>query len=138
MSCILRVSGELLDIDNLLALHSSLIAECNWKKGEPRIIEGKFQTDSGANFVVSDANLDEFNLQIKEATEFLQLYASVIAKMVQFPGVENAVLDFGVAFCEGSVAQFSFLPAEFIELAATAGVAVGISHYLCSEEDVES
>lgn len=136
MSCILRISGESLDIDALLS-QLTLAINRVWKKGEPRFpLKGQFHSDSGANFVASKADLDEFDSQVKEATAFLELHAPDIAKVVVFPGVENAVLDFGVtALRPGYVAQFSYLPPRFIQLAASAGIAVEISHYACSEDD---
>jgi hypothetical protein len=85
MSSILRISGESLDIDALLSLYP-LPVDRAWKKGEPRILKGRFHSDSGANFLASDADLDEFDRQVSEATEYLEQHAPVIAKMVEFPG----------------------------------------------------
>jgi hypothetical protein len=139
MSCILRIYGESLDIDTLLSQHP-LVADCTWKKGEPRIIKihGKVYPDSGAHFLASDADLDEFDLQVTETTEFLELHAPVIARIVAFPGMQHAVLDFGVALKEGYVAQLSYLPPRLIQLAASAGIGVRTSHYACSNDDEES
>jgi hypothetical protein len=58
--------------------------------------------------------------------------------MVEFPGVQNAVLDFGISLYEGNVAQFSFLPPKLVRLAANAGIGLEISHYACSKDDQES
>jgi hypothetical protein len=137
MSSILRISGESLNIDALLSLYS-LPVDRAWKKGEPRILKGKFHSDSGANFLASDADLDEFDRQVSEATDYLEQHAPVIAKMVEFPGVQNAVLDFGFSLYEGNVAQFSFLPPKLVRLAASAGIGLEISHYACSKDDEES
>jgi hypothetical protein len=60
MSCILRISGESLDIDALLSRHN-LTPDRIWKKGEPRTLKGKVHSDCGANFLASDADLDEFD-----------------------------------------------------------------------------
>ena len=135
MSSILRISGESLDIDALLSQYS-IPTDCVWKKGEPRVLKREFHSDSGANFLASDADFDEFDRQVSEATEFLELHAPVIAKIVTFPGVQNAVLDFGVSIYEGHIAQFSYLPPRLIQLAANAGIGVEISHYACSEAEV--
>ena len=93
MSSILRISGQSLDIDALLS-ENSLPFDRIWRKGEPRVLKGKLYSDSGANFLASGADLDEFDRQVSEATEYLEQHAPVIAKMVEFPGVQNAVLDF--------------------------------------------
>ncbi|MDE2428131.1 MAG: hypothetical protein KGM99_05350 [Burkholderiales bacterium] len=134
MSCLLRISGESLDIDALLSLHS-LPLDRAWKKGEPRVLKGKFHLDSGLNILVSDANLDQITRQIEEATNYLELNAPVLAKISAFPGVQNATLDFGIAIYEGHVAQFSFFPAKFIQLVANAGISLEVSHYACCNEN---
>ena len=136
MSCILRVSGEFLDIDTLLSEHP-LVVDRTWKKGEPRTLKGKFHSDSGANFAASVADLDEFDRQVADAIEFLELHALTLAKIVLFPGVQISVLDFGVALNEGYVAQFSYFPPKFLQLAASAGVGVEISHYACGKDEEE-
>ncbi len=136
MSCILRISGETLDIDALLFRHK-LSADRIWKKGEARTLKGKVHSDCGANFVASEADLDEFTRQLDEATNFLETHQTTIAIMVATPGVEFAVLDFGVCLREGYVTQFCYFPPNFIQLAASAGVGVEVSQYACSDEDGE-
>jgi hypothetical protein len=137
MSSILRISGDSLDIDALLALHP-LSADRVWKKGEPQILKGKFHADSGVSFIASDADLDEFNRQVLEATEYLALHATIIAEMVAFPGVQKATLDFGVSIYEGYVTHFSYLPPRVVQLAANAGIGLEVSYYACSKDNEES
>jgi len=134
MSCILRISGEALDIDSLLS-QCPLAVDRSWKKGAPRSPNGKLHSDSGANFIASEADLDEFARQVTETTEFLKLHIANIAQVAAFPGVQNALLDFGVSLKEGCFAQFSYLPPKLIQLAASAGIGIEISHYACSDED---
>lgn len=137
MSCILRISGESLNVDALLSEHP-LPAVRVWRKGDVHRLKGKTHSDSGVNILASDADFDEINRQLAEATEFLKLHSSVIAKVVDFPGVQIAMLDFGLsALKPGSFAQFVHLPAELIELAAYARIAVEISLYACSEDNDE-
>ena len=137
MSCILRISGDTLDVDALLS-ECSIPVDRIWIKGEPRTLRGKFYSSSGANFLASDADLDEFDRQVSETTEFLKSHSTSIAKLAEFPGVQYAVLDFGVCITEGNVAQFSYFSPSFIQFAATAKVGLEVSHYACSEEDEES
>ena len=134
MSSILRISGESLNIEALLTMYP-LPFDRLWKKGEDRELNGKVHSNSGANFLASDSDLDEFTRQVSEATEYLKQHASMVAKMVAFPGVQNAVLDFGVSVYEGNVAQCSFLPAALVKLAASAGIGLEISYYTCSKDD---
>lgn len=136
MSCILRISGETLDIDSLLSQHS-LPADRVWKKGEARTLKGKVYKDSGANFVASEVDFNEFTRQLDEATNFLERHQTTIAKMAATPGVDIAALDFGVCLCEGLVAQSCYFPPNFIKLAAYSGVGVEVSQYACADEDNE-
>ena len=80
MSCILRISGAGLDIEALL-LHRSLVPNRTWRKGEERAIKGKAHSDNGVSFVASDADFDEFERQLTDATEFLETHSSEIAAM---------------------------------------------------------
>ena len=137
MSCILRISGESLDVEALLSQHN-LSPDRTWKKGDPRSIKGKVHSNSGANFVASEADLDEFDRQLKEATAFLELHSPSIAGMAATPGVQSAVLDFGVALSEGYVAQFCYFPLHFVQLVAKSGIGLEVSHYACSNDQDES
>jgi hypothetical protein len=137
MSCILRISGESLDVDALLRQHN-LPPDRSWKKGEARLFKGKAHIDSGVNFIASDADLNEFERQLIDATAFLELNVTSIVKMATTQGVQFAILDFGIALNEGYVAQFCFFPPQLIKLLASAGVGLEISHYACSKSESES
>ena len=134
MSCILRVCGEALDVDSMLT-SISIEFDQVWKKGKPRSIKGKMHTNSGVQFVVSDAEFEEFSVQRNDATEFLKSNEIAIKKMAGFPCVQYCVLDFGVSITEGNVAVMTYLTPELINLAAKSGVGIEISCYLCSEDD---
>lgn len=134
LSCILRIAGETLDVDSLL-LHSPLLVYRTWRKGEPRNLKNKCHTDSGAVFIVSEADFDDFAGQLADASAFLNANAPALATLASFAGVQHACLDFAVAFKEGLVLQTSYLPAAFLQAAAVAGIGIAISHYACSEDD---
>jgi hypothetical protein len=136
MSCILRISGEALDIEALL-LHRSLVPYRTWHKGEERAFKGKAHSDSGVSFVASDADFDEFERQLTDATKFLETHASEIASMAATLGVQFATLDFGVSLYEDSVAQFCSFPPKFVRLAASAGLGLEVSMYACSDDTSE-
>jgi hypothetical protein len=93
MSCMLRISGANLDVTTMLAQHP-LPGQKVWRKGEPRVLKGKFHVDSGANVVVSEADFDQFDLQVTDATEILELHTNALANIVAYPGVEDVVFDF--------------------------------------------
>ena len=134
MSCMLRIGGDTLDIDALLSLHPFEINRL-WRKGEPRGSAGKVHTNSGASAVVSDAEFEEFDLQVGDATAFLETHGPIVAQAACFPGVDYAVLDFAVALRMGYLSQSSCLPPRLIQLAALAGIGLEISHYPCSADE---
>jgi hypothetical protein len=132
----IRISGEALDIETLL-LHRSLAPYRTWRKGDERTIKAKIHSDSGVSFVASDADFDEFERQLTDATEFLETHASEVASMAATPGVKLATLDFGVSLYEDSVAQFCSFPPKFVQLAASAGLGLEVSIYACSKDASE-
>ncbi|MEO8673629.1 MAG: hypothetical protein ABI411_20135 [Tahibacter sp.] len=136
MSCVLRVYGNELDVDALIS-QCRLDAISVRRKGQVRGASGQRHATSGANFVVSNAEFTSFDLRLRDATAFLSDQQAAIDAMVRFPGVESATLDFGVAIAAGCMAQFSYLPPEFIRLAAARGLGVEISQYWCAEDPDE-
>lgn len=136
MSCMFRVFGSDLEIDALLdgvALEPNRV----WHKGDLRFKhrpDGEVLVLSGASFIASDADMNEFDVQIKEVKDFLSEHCAEIQKMVQFPGVEGGVLDFGIELRNVAV-HGDFLPLELLQLAAQAGVGIQLSHYPCSSEN---
>lgn len=134
MSCILRVSGEDLDIEALLS-NVPIAPYRIWKKGDARTLRGMVHKDSGANFMVSKAEMDEFPRQAIDATIFLENNAALIARMAAFSSVQEIVLDFGVSLHEGNAAQYCHLSPKLIQLAASSCIALEISHYLFSDDN---
>jgi len=139
MSCILRVSGECLDVEELLQ-EVRVTPDRVWHKGELRFpykADSKRCLGSGASFVVSSASLRDFDGQISEATVFLQQKQRAINAMILFNGVDEVALDFGIAQRQAAC-HSDFLPAGFLRAAAGAGVVVRLSHYCCSDEETKS
>lgn len=87
--------------------------------------------------MASDADFDEFERQLTDATEFLETHASEVASMAATPGVKFATLDFGVSLYEDSVAQFCSFPPKFVWLAASASLGLEVSIYACSKDTSE-
>lgn len=134
MSCVLRICGESLDVQALLAGHP-IPTDRTWTKGDTRTVLGKLHTNSGVQLLASDADLDEFARQIEDATAFLGTHLADISDMASFPGVQDAVLDFGISLPKGYVAQFSYVPSKLVQLVAKAGLGICLSHYSCSDGD---
>jgi hypothetical protein len=128
MGCVLRVYGEDLDIDALLS-SVNLIAATTWKTGQERILKGRFHSDSGANFVASDADVEDFPRVMEETELFLARNYDELCKLTSAPGVTGAVLDFAVATRPGLVTQTSNFSTAFLQRMADLNLALTVSHY---------
>ncbi|MDO8654378.1 MAG: hypothetical protein Q7R66_19580 [Undibacterium sp.] len=130
MSCILRISGASLDVDFMMSGSGcGHLPYQLWRKGEAGTLNGEMHADSGVNFLASEAGLDDFATQVKDALAFLEESVALVAKMARFTGVQIAVLDFGISRSDGSTAQFCHLPPRLVQLAASAMLALEISLY---------
>ena len=131
MSAILRIRGAEFDPDAALA-GSPLagIADRVFHRGEPRF-RNKRHEISGVQFVASNAEMEEFDRQIDEATAFLRTHREEIRRLAAAPGVEDATLDFGICW-QDVVFQFDYLPPSLVRLAGELGLGLEISHYPCS------
>lgn len=126
MSCILRVSGDNLDVDALLAsIH--LTPDRVWHQGELRT-QGKPNEHSGFTVVASDADIRDFETQLVEATRFLEDYGAQIADIASFEGVKYATLDFGIELRDVAIHSDTLTP-RFLSAVANAGISVELSHY---------
>jgi len=135
--CVLRVSGENLDIDALLAF-TSLVPRHVVRKGQPRFERSKHIAGySGFNVSVSDASGTDVQSQVRDALAFLQMNREDIQRAVQFPGVEHARLDFGVhcRLSNGIAAQFDYYPPDLLRLAGELGLGIEISLYPVTAEN---
>jgi hypothetical protein len=128
MSCVLRVYGEGLEIDALLA-RLKLVPVRTWKKGQERPLKGRFHVDSGANFVVSDAEIDDFPAQLADAESYLASNHEEIWKLTTATGVAQAVLDFAVATRPGFVTQTSNFSMAFLQRMIYLKLDLAVSHY---------
>ena len=137
MSCILRVSGKNLEIGPLLR-QLPFAPYRIWCKGSVDEIRKKVSVDSGAAFEISGADLDEFDLQIEDATAFLEKHGASLKAMAEFPGVEYAVLDFGIEVRDEYVVYSDCLPATFIQAAATSDVSKKMKRRRRANQSIKS
>jgi hypothetical protein len=128
MGCVLRVYGEHLDIDALLS-SVSLIAVAIWKTGQERILKGRFHSNSGANFVASHADVEDFLRVIVEVELFLKQNHDELYMLTSAPGATGAVLDFAVATRPGLVIQTGNFSSAFLQRMADLNLALAVSHY---------
>jgi hypothetical protein len=133
MSCILRASGPLFDVDEFLR-YSPFAPTKVFHKGELRSPHPSSKTaeTSGSNLVVSPAGFDDLPRQIADAMEFLNQHKQELSRLATFPGVEGVTLDFGIPRRE-VVAQFDRFPPRLLALAGSLGVGIELSHYPLSD-----
>ena len=126
MSCILRVSGNALDLEALFD-GSEVAPATVWRKGERRSKSSVHQS-SGANFLVSEAEFANLPRQIQDATVFTKLHREWLTHAVSIAGPGGVVMDFG----RETKAPFwstSTFPAELLAACGAAGVSLALSLY---------
>ena len=136
MSCVLRVNGTELDLDELLS-KCEIDPVAVFRKGYPRSASkptGSVHSVSGANFDVSRADFSELKLQISDALVFLKENESFVRRLRSFPGVEELCLDFGADIQPPGWCSFSF-PPELLVAAGSQGVSLVLSVYPVSDAD---
>ncbi len=140
MACYLRASGPAFDVDAFVS-SSPLTWNPVWRRGERRKVSLKNRpaehADSGITTLVAD-NGDNLNDLVPGAIAFLRGNEVEMGRLATHPGVEQVVLDFGVAWYEDMAAQFSRLPPDLIKLAARHGFGIEISHYATAREQAQS
>jgi hypothetical protein len=129
MACILRISGETLAIDELLV--SVPLKPCSiYRKGQPTSTRPNARNamTSGMNIVVSEADFDAFKTQLAESEAFLQSNYDSLQKLVNWPGVEEMRLDFGIEM-RNVYSQCDYFPASLVKLAGSLGLGLELSQY---------
>jgi hypothetical protein len=138
MSCILRVNGTDLDLDELFFNKCEIDPVAVFRKGYPRSPAseptGPLHSSSGANFAVSEAGFSELRGQIDDALVFLRENESFVRRLRSFPGVEELCLDFGNDIRPPGWRSFSF-PPELLVAAGALGVSLVLSVYPQSDDD---
>jgi hypothetical protein len=80
---------------------------------------------------VSDA--DDLKQQIRDASDFLRHNFDSLQIAMSAETVEDARLDFGY-FHRPVVAQFDYLPPDFLRIAADLRIGLELSHYPAPDE----
>lgn len=140
MPCMLRIWGKYLDIDALIG-KAALSPEFVWKAGGSTLVSGRNSSrpqGAGASYLVSNAGLADFDTQRSDSVDFMKRYEAELKVVLSFPGVEGAVLDFGI-WRRDVAAQYDYFPPELIRLAGELGLGIELSQYTASDEvnDIE-
>jgi hypothetical protein len=102
------------------------------RRGEVRFTsqpKGRRYQHSSCNIVVSNRSFSDFRGQVRDAVRFLKARRTEIRSLVRRPGVESALLDFGVARRPEAVVQVDAFPQELVSLAGGLGLALMLSLY---------
>ena len=135
MSCVLRVIGEKLNVEELLKIDSN--PDTYWKKGDPRIRtkpKDKKHLRSGAHYCVSEAEFNEFEKQKKDVIKYLNENEEKIKAIQKLAGIESVLLDFGIEQRDVFV-QSDFFEPELIRLAGKLGLGIELSQYPPSDDE---
>jgi hypothetical protein len=133
MSCILRVAGKDLNLKDLLKIN--LKPDSTYEKGSPRR-KGSKSSSSGARYVVSEADFDQFEQQKLDAIKFLKRNKDRIQEIMDLNGIDGADLDFGIHRRDVPV-QCDNFPSDLIKLAGNLGLGLELSQYPSDEGDEE-
>lgn len=134
MSCILRVSGDNLDVKSL-AKKLSIKPYDIYIKGQPIFKtrpEGKKRQTSGLSFCTSNADFNKLDKQIKDTIKYLTKNRLELKKLTANKNVEYSTLDFGIELRMGynNIAlQSDYFPHELLKLAADLKIDIGFSLY---------
>lgn len=132
--CTLRIFGESLDLDALLAMNLFEPSSVR-RRGEPRSKtkpDGERHTQSGICVAVSDAEWSELAKQIEDATRFLEANKAALIEASRLPGLDWFVLDFPSELRIGTddiVAQSDTFPAPLVRAAGEVGLGLELTTY---------
>ena len=130
MACNLRAWGAEFDIDSFLA-GSALTWEPIWRKGERRrlCLSGKPERHQDSGVTTLAGAGDELPAQVEAVMAFLEAHRSELVRLVESPGLEKALLDFGVHWDDDSAARFFRFPTELLQLIAVLHLELELSVY---------
>lgn len=132
MSCVLRAFGESFNPKDFFD-DSPLEPDSIYEKRDPRKPGEPDATFSGFNLTVSDASIDEIEIQILQAMSFLDEHEDELRRLGRFDGVEEVSLDFSIRWREVA-AQTDTFPPDLLWRAGALDIALEITHYLVSED----
>jgi hypothetical protein len=128
MGCVLHVTGANL-APSLVLDGTGLQPYAQYRSGDLQTVgrkKGEPWEYGGFKLLVSDA--DDLKQQIRDASDFLRNNFNSLRIALSAETVEDARLDFGY-FHRPVVAQFDYLPPDFLRLAADLGIGVELSLY---------
>ncbi len=137
MSCMLRISGVHLKIDEYLKLKSE--PENYHRVGDPVFQtkpDGKKHESCYVGYCLSEADFEDFSGQQQDVIEYLKNHEKVFEHLLSVDGIEDKFLDFGIEKRD-VVAQSDYFEPELVRLAAQFGLGIMMSQYLCDDDEEE-
>ena len=141
MSCILHLSGKNFDVDAFIA-KSKLRPYKVFYKGKPKLKskpDGRKAEHTGCAILVSDADFDNIEGQIKDAISYLKRNNKKLLVLTKTKGIKFATLDFGIdARIDGKehLTQSETFPSKLLQLAGNLGLSIEISLYSPNMQEV--
>lgn len=130
MACYLRAWGTAFDAKAFVD-GSSLAWDPVWLRGQRRRVappgRPERHEDSGVTTLAGPG--DQWPAQVAGVIAFLRANEAEVARLIASPGVEDAVLDFGVHWHDDLAAMFFRFPQELLKLAGAAGLELELSVY---------
>ena len=99
MSCVLRISGEVFDVDDFLKsspLKALIVVHRGDARGQGASAVGVRHERSGMNISVITREFSDLSGQIEDAIQFLSDNTQELQRLRDFPGVEKIELDFPI------------------------------------------
>jgi len=129
MSCVLRVRGIELDVDDCLA-HVNFTPIVSWHKGGPQFDprpEGPKMSDAGFHVSASEADGDKVPLQIEELLAFIEKHENSLRHIADRDDVEQYCFDFDWWLPVTSVMQYNLFPPKLLRLLGELGITMVVT-----------
>jgi hypothetical protein len=131
MTCVLKVAGREFDVDAYIE-RGTLVPSGVYRRGEarfPTLPRARPNSRSGFNVVVSKKPFADFDGQVREAVTFLGRHRRAVQALRRRPGVEVAVLRFGVERPSDGTVQVQLFPEDLVGLAGQLRLALELSFH---------
>lgn len=130
MSCVLRIAGRKLDVDDFIK-RSGLkgFVKRPRKPGITRKSELRLQYSFVAG-TVSKGGMDNLNKQVRETIAYLKKHKKKLSLINQTKEVEHATLDFMIvvkSVSKNYFAQYLLFPKELTALSGSLGISIEVS-----------
>ncbi len=134
MACFLRAWGRDFAVDAFVA-RSRLKWDPVWRRGEPRpeTRAGRPPRRQNSGLAVLAGAGEDLAAQVAGVTAFLADNRDEVARLLAFPGVEGACLDFGIRWPEDLPARVLRFPPPLLDTVGEMGLHLDVSLHRAGE-----